>query len=334
MPDRVLTVRVERLAPLTPGVVAVELVHPWGGRLPGYTPGSHLDVHLPGGFMRQYSLARAMPPSPDGRCERYVIGVKREVASRGGSAAVHERVRAGDLLAVSVPRNTFALVEGASHHLLLAGGIGLTPLLCMAESLAAAGRRDFTLCVFARSRALLPFAAVLESLARDPGGAADRVRLHLDDPSAAEKLDLRTLLASRPPGAQLYLCGPAGFMQAAREAAAAAWPDDAVHVEYFAPPDGPSAGDLPMEPFVLRLARSGVLVPVAAGQTAVAALHDLGLDIPVSCEQGLCGTCVVSWSAGEPEHRDYCLSGAERRHRVALCRSRARAAAGPLVVDW
>jgi vanillate O-demethylase ferredoxin subunit len=329
MPDRVLTLRVERLAPLTPEVALVEFGHPWGGRLPGYTPGSHLDVHLPGGFMRQYSLARAMPPSADGRCERYVIGVKREAASRGGSASLHERVRAGDLLAVSAPRNTFALVEGASHHLLLAGGIGLTPLLCMAESLAAAGRADFTLCVFARSRALLPFAEALESLAHRAPGC---VRLHLDDPSEPDKLDLHALLAGRAPGAQLYLCGPGGFMAAARRQAAA-WPDEAVHVEYFAPPAGSPGGDLPMEPFVLQLARSGVRVPVAAGQTAVAALHDLGLDIPVSCEQGLCGTCVVGWSAGEPEHRDYCLSGAERRQRVALCCSRARAAAGPLVVD-
>jgi ferredoxin-NADP reductase len=326
VPDRVLTVRVDRMTPLTPEVVAVEFVHPWGGRLPGFAPGSHLDVHLPGGFMRQYSLARAMPASADGRAERYVIGVKREAAGRGGSASLHDRVRPGDLLAVSVPRNTFALAEGAGHHLLLAGGIGLTPLLCMAESLKVAGRHDFTLCVFARSRAHLPFADAVEAL-----GA--RARLHFDDGADPQRIDLRSLLASRPARGHLYLCGPSGFMQAARVAAAADWPDDALHVEHFAPPAGAGDADQPLEPFTLRLARSGFDVPVAAGQTAVAALHDLGLDVAVSCEQGLCGTCVVGWTAGEPEHRDHCLSGAERRHQVALCCSRARSAAGPLVVD-
>lgn len=326
MPDRVLTVRVDRMTPLTADVVAVEFVHPWGGRLPGYTAGAHLDVHLPGGFMRQYSLARAMPAAADGRCDRYVIGVKREIPGRGGSASLHDRVKPGELLAVSAPRNTFSLVEGARHHLLLAGGIGVTPLLCMAESLLATGRRDFTLCVFARSRAHLPFADVIQAL-------GERVRLHFDDPAGSHRLDLPSLLATRPSGAHAYLCGPTGFMRAARDAACAAWPDDAVHVEYFAPPTGVGEGDQAMEPFVLRLARSGVDVPVAAGQTAVAALHDIGLDVPVSCEQGVCGTCVVGWTAGEPEHRDYCLSATERRQRVALCCSRARSTAGPLTID-
>jgi ferredoxin-NADP reductase len=324
MPDRVLTLRVDRMTRLTPDVVAVEMVHPRGGRLPGYAAGSHVDLFLPGGFVRPYSLARAMPASADSRCERYVIGVKREPAGRGGSAALHERVRPGDLLPVGVPRNTFPLVPGATHHLLLAGGIGLTPLLAMAEALQAAGRGDFTLCVFARSRAHLPFAEALAAL-------GSRVRLHLDEPGAPEKLDLRALLAERPDGAHVYLCGPGGFMQAAR-LAAPAWPDGTIHAEYFAPPDGASDGELPMEPFTLRLARSGVDVPVAAGQTAVCALHDLGIDIPVSCEQGLCGTCVVEWTAGRPEHRDHCLTPIERQHRIALCCSRAQAAAGPLVV--
>lgn len=325
MPDRVLTLRVERMTRLTPDVLAVELVHPRGGRLPGYTPGSHIDLFLPGGFTRPYSLARAMPASDDGRCDRYVIGVKREAASRGGSASLHERVQPGDLLPVGVPRNTFALVPGATHHLLLAGGIGLTPLLAMAEALHAAGLGPFTLCVFARSRAHLPFAEVLATL-------GDRVRLHLDDPGAPEKLDLGALLQSRPEGAHLYLCGPGGFMQASR-LAASAWPEDTIHAEHFAPPPGAVAGEVPMEAFTLCLARSGVDVPVAAGQTAVSALHDLGIDIPVSCEQGLCGTCVVGWTAGRPEHRDHCLTPIERQHRVALCCSRAQAEAGPLVIS-
>jgi vanillate O-demethylase ferredoxin subunit len=320
MLDRVLTVRVDRIRRLTPEVAAFEFVHPWGGTLPAYRAGAHIDVHLPGGFMRPYSLARA----PEGEsATRYVVGVKREPCSRGGSASMHERVRVGDLLAIGTPRNTFPLRAEAAHHLLLAGGIGLTPLLAMAQQLARDGGA-FTLCAFARSRAHLAFADDLAAL-------APHVRVHLDDPAAPEKLDLAELLAHHVAGTHLYLCGPAGFMQAAL-AHAARWPDDAVHLEYFAPPaSATDAGN--DEPFVLRLARRGIDVPVAADQTAVEALHDLGIDVPTSCEQGVCGTCVVGWRAGggEPDHRDHCLSSSERRGKVALCCSRAKS--GALVID-
>ena len=323
MLDRILTVRVDRITRLTPEVSSFELVHPAGRPLPAYAAGAHIDVHLPGGFMRTYSLARAPEhPAGAGRGQtRYVIGVKRERAGRGGSAALHERVHAGDLLPIGSPRNTFPLQAGARHHLLLAGGIGLTPLLAMAQQLAAEGAA-FTLCVFARSRALLPFADELAAL-------GDAMRLHLDDPAEPAKLDLRALLAAPGPGTHLYLCGPAGFMQAAL-AAAAHWPDDTVHLEYFAPPEGDAAQGED-QPFVLRLARRGIEVPVAADASAVDALHDLGIDVPTSCAQGVCGTCVVPWTGGEPEHRDHCLSATERRHKVALCCSRAKA--GWLEVD-
>lgn len=320
MLDRILTVRVARISRQTPEISAFELVHPRGLRLPGYSAGAHIDVHLPGGFMRQYSLARAAPGGEG--CERYLIGVKREAASRGGSASIHERVREGDLLAISTPRNTFPLHGGATRHLLLAGGIGLTPLLAMAQQLARDGAAAFTLCVFARSREHLAFGDALEAL-------APNVRLHLDDGAADEKIDLRERLAVHEPGTHLYLCGPAGFMQAVR-AAAAHWPEDCVHLEYFAPPQA-DADASAAEPFTLTLAQRGIQVEVAADQTAVQALHDLGIDVPTSCEQGICGTCVVGYSAGEPEHRDFCLSATERHKRVALCCSRAKA--GAITID-
>jgi len=243
-----------------------------------------------------------------------VIGVKREPLSRGGSASLHERVAPGDLLAVSTPRNTFPLQPQASHHLLLAGGIGLTPLLCMAQQLQAQGA-SYTLAVFVRSPQHLPFAVAVQDL----GPVA---RVHFDEPPQAPKIDLAQLLAQRVPGCHAYLCGPAGFMQAAR-AAAAHWPEDAVHLEYFAPPDGLFASTHD-EAFVLRLTERGIDVPVAADQTAVEALHRLGIDVPTSCEQGVCGTCVVALAAGEAEHRDYCLTPGERLKKVALCCSRAR----------
>ena len=313
-PERTLTVRVERISRETPEILAFELAHPWGRALPGYEPGAHIDVHMPGGFSRQYSLARWSSDAPS-YAASYVIGVKREAASRGGSASMHERVREGDLLAISAPRNTFPLRAEAGRHLLLAGGIGMTPLLAMAQALAARGA-DFTLCIFARSEEHLAFAGAL----RDAAVAA-HLRLHLDQGDASQRIDLRALLAEREPGTHLYVCGPGGFMNAVREAAAH-WPEDAQHAEYFAAPAG--ANTATGLPFTLKLAQRGIRVPVAADQTAVDALHDVGIDIPVSCQQGLCGTCVVEADGEGAEHRDHCLTGSERRTRVALCCSRAK----------
>lgn len=318
MSERTLTVRVTRIARETPEILSFELAHPWGRSLPAYEAGAHIDVRMPGGFARQYSLARAS----DGAPGTYLIGVKREAASRGGSASMHARVREGDLLPISAPRNHFPLHEGAAQHLLLAAGIGMTPLLAMAQSLARRGAA-FTLCVFARSRAHLAFADALN----DPL-LAPHLRLHLDEGEPHERIDLNALLAERATDAHLYMCGPAGFMEAVRRAAAA-WPEEAVHAEYFAAPTEDTA--ITGKPFTLRLTRRGIAVPVAADQTAVDALHDVGIDIPVSCEQGLCGTCVVGAVGEGAEHRDFCLSGAERQHKVALCCSRAKGA--ELVLD-
>jgi ferredoxin-NADP reductase len=314
--ERTLTVRVERISRETPEILAFELAHPWGRALPGYEAGAHIDVHMPGGFSRQYSLARlSLSNAPSNAASSYVIGVKREAESRGGSASMHERVREGDLLAISAPRNTFALREEAGHHLLMAGGIGMTPLLAMAQALAARGA-SFTLCVFARSEEHLAFADALHSPALAP-----HLRLHLDQGGASQRIDLRALLAERAPDTHLYVCGPGGFMRAVREAAAH-WPEDTLHAEYFAAPTDANAST--GLPFTLKLAQRGISVPVAADQTAVDALHEVGIDIPVSCQQGLCGTCVVEGDGEGAEHRDFCLTGSERRHKVALCCSRAK----------
>ena len=333
MADRTLTVRVARKRRQTPDVTAFELVHPRGGVLPAGPAGAHIDVHLPGGFTRQYSLAFAEPVAlgragaAGGGCTRYVIGVKHEpldAGGRGGSAALHERVHEGDLLAISTPRNTFPLQAGARHHLLLAGGIGLTPLLAMAQQLQREGAA-FTLCVFARSRAHLPFADALAAL-------GPSVRLHFDRPddgAPAPRLDIGELVRAAVDGTHLYLCGPAGFMQAVRTAAAG-WPDERVHLEYFAPPAAEGAAAPGDEPFRLVVAGRGreVVVTVDAEQSAVEALHEIGIEVPTSCAQGMCGTCVVPLvaqaGAGAPDHRDHCLSATERRTKVALCCSRAK----------
>jgi len=324
MTERNLTVRVARIARQTPEILSFELVHPAGRALPGYQAGAHIDVHMPGGFSRQYSLA--CDAGAEGReASRYLIGVKRETASRGGSASMHGRVREGDLLPISAPRNSFPIRAEARRHLLLAGGIGMTPLLAMAQALARTGA-DFTLCLFVRSEEHLAFAEAL----RDPL-LAPRVRLHFDAGdagNASQKLDLRELLRLREADTQLYVCGPSGFMAAVRSAAAH-WPEDAIHTEYFAAPT--DAAGVTGKPFVLRLAQRGIRVPVAGDQSAVDALHVVGIDIPVSCEQGLCGTCVVEGQGDGAEHRDFCLTRSERTHKVALCCSRAKGE--ELVID-
>ena len=321
MLDRILTVRVSRITRETAEISAYELTHPWGRPLPPYDAGAHIDLRVPGGFMRQYSLARAGHQGQ--HCSSYLIGVKREAAGRGGSAALHGRVRVGDLLAISAPRNTFALHAGAQRHLLLAGGIGLTPMLAMAQQLLRQGA-DFTLCVFARSREHLAFGQALA----DPA-LAPHVRLHFDSAADDQKIDLAELLAVRAPGCHMYMCGPEGFMGAV-QAASAHWPDGCVHLEYFAAPQGAGDGGS-NEAFTLVLARRGVSVAVPPDQTAAQALHDLGLDVPTSCEQGICGTCVVGYAGGEPEHRDFCLSATERKYKIALCCSRAKS--GPITID-
>ena len=308
MQERKLTVRVSRIQRETPEILSLELSHPYGRALPAYEAGAHIDVHMPGGFSRQYSLAKACDGSSS-----YVIGVKREPASRGGSASLHSRVKEGDLIAISSPRNAFSLNMDASHHLLMAGGIGITPMLAMAHTLQRAGKA-FTLCVFARSLEHVAFASEVQQ-----GALAPHARLFLDDDG--QRADLAQLLAAQTPHTHVYMCGPAGFMAAIRSAAAG-WAEERIHAEYFAAPT--DATTQAGQAFTLKLSKRGISIPVAADQTAVDALHDFGIDIPVSCEQGLCGTCVVNAVGDDAEHRDFCLTTTERAHKVALCCSRAK----------
>ncbi len=311
------------------GIAGLELVAPDGADLPPFTAGAHIDLHLPAagaqGLVRPYSLCG----SPADR-SRWQLAVLREPASRGGSAAVHELLAEGQLITVGLPRNLFALQPGATHSLLLAGGIGITPMLAMAEQLAADGAA-FTLHVAARSRARLAFA---ERLARAPW--AGQVQLHLDDGPPAQRLDLATLLAAPQPGTHVYLCGPRGFIDAALAAArAAGWPEAQLHLERFGPAAtavaaAASAGE---GAFTLRLARSGRVVPVAAGQTAVQALAAAGVPVITSCEQGVCGTCLTRVVEGLPDHRDQYLTPEEQAANDQFLPCCSRACTAELVID-
>jgi ferredoxin-NADP reductase/nitrite reductase/ring-hydroxylating ferredoxin subunit len=304
-----LSVAVSRKWAAAADVAGFELAAVSGG-LPTFQPGGHIDVHLPNGLIRPYSLVNA-----PGETAAYVIGVKRDPVSRGGSQALHEAVREGDLLAISEPRNTFPLRRDASLTLFIAGGIGVTPLLAMAQALDHSGFPIAFHC-FARDEAHVPFADRLGAL---QSGFTPHLGL---DPAETEER-LRLLLAEPHAGAHVYLCGPTPMLEVARRVAAeAGWPERSVHFEYFKNEREIDVGSS----FEIALARSALTLTVPAGRTILEVLRDNGVDLPSSCEQGACGTCEATVLDGEPDHQDVYLSDAEKREgrRIMTCVSRAR----------
>ena len=315
-PIRVTVARKRREAE---GICSFELVDAAGAPLPPFEAGAHIDVRIPGGgatpLLRQYSLANA-----PGERHRYLIAVLDEPASRGGSRAMHRDVREGDVLQVGAPRNLFALAGTADREqsLLLAGGIGITPILSMAETLAQAGA-DFALHYCARSADRVAFG---ERLAQP--AFAGRVHRHLSADPASGRLDLARLLQGPSAQRRLYVCGPERFLDAVTAAArAAGWADEHVRFERFSNTVQASADD---GAFEVRLARSGRTVPVAADQSVVAALAAQGIELPVSCEQGVCGTCLTRVLEGVPDHKDVYLTPDEqaRNDQFTPCCSRSR----------
>jgi vanillate monooxygenase ferredoxin subunit len=299
-------------------IVHIVLESPDGTSLPAFAAGAHIDVELPNGLVRQYSLLGDPAYS-----RQYELGVLREPAGRGGSRSAHDDLRVGTQIRIGAPRSLFALVP-ARRSLLFAGGIGITPMLAMAQQLARS-RADFTLHYCSRTPARTAF---LDRLGDAPW--ADRVRSHFDDGDAQQKLDAAAVLAAPSADTHLYVCGPPGFMGYVIGAArAAGWPDACIHSESFSARPARS-GD---EAFEVRLARSGRVVSVATDRTVAAALATHGVEIPLSCEQGICGTCVTRVLEGEPDHRDMFFSDAEKaaNDRFTPCCSRAKSAV--LVLD-
>ncbi len=295
------------------GILSFELADPDDGPLPAFEAGAHADVHLPGGLVRSYSLA-GDPRDPG----HWLLGVLNEPQGRGGSRALHERVRVGDLLEVGPVRNAFPLAPQAGHSLLLAGGIGITPIKAMAHTLSARGQ-SFELHYCARSPRHAAFLDELVSLV-----PPDRLNLHFDGGDPARGLDIAALLRAPADGTHLYYCGPAGFMQACA-GASAHWAAGTVHCEHFeAPAPAPSA--LPEGGFEVHLVRSGMTLQVGPDQTIVRAIELTGKRVPTSCLSGLCGACKVDYLEGEVDHRDYILDDAERSRCLTVCVSRARGA--------
>lgn len=318
MPE--LQVRVDQIVAEAIDIKVFELVAIGGQELPPFTPGAHIDVHVSHDLIRQYSLCGSAADRT-----RYVIAVKREVDSRGGSRALYESCEVGATLAISHPRNNFPLVLDGTHHLLMAGGIGITPMLSMARHLAAAGE-SFALHYFSRSVEHAAFATALAA-----AEFAGRATFHHGGNEAAVKSILGMLLGSRPTGAHLYICGPRPFMDLVRAEAAAAWPAESVHLEHFSA--DPARLQAPVASFKIRLLQSGGEYTVTEEQTIVSALAEHEIYIDTSCEEGVCGTCTLDVVEGIPDHRDEVLSQTEREscRKIVSCVSRSKSAV--LVVD-
>ncbi|KXU86121.1 iron-sulfur protein [Caballeronia megalochromosomata] len=296
------------------GINSYELVDPEGAQLPPFTAGAHLDIHLADGVVRQYSISNA----PRER-HRYVIAVLRDERGRGGSKALHEQLRVQDIVRVSRPRNNFHLVDGARRVLLIAGGIGVTPLKAMAHELDDAGI-DYEMHYCARDARSAAFAEEFE-----PMHASGRLHFHFDggDPSAG--LDIRDLLNTPGEGEHVYYCGPGGFMKACADAARH-WPSGTVHCEHFKAPErdpGEQAANDESDSFMVRIASTGQEIEVTKEQSIAEALAAAGVPLETSCCAGLCGTCKVRYLEGEVEHNDCILSDEEKTEYLTACVSRA-----------
>lgn len=304
-----LRVQVARKWTTAEGIAAFELA-PTTDSLPTFQPGAHIDVHLPNGLIRQYSLTNG-----PGEVAAYRIGVKREPESTGGSQCLHDTVREGDVLAISEPRNNFPLRRDSLRTLLIAGGIGVTPMLAMAQALQVMDL-NVELHYFAQSSEHLAFDDVL-------AGLGDIVVPHLGLSPDETGAELRELLAEYDHANQVYVCGPGPMLEATRQIAAdAGWPDVAVHFEYFK-----NTNEIDdSSSFEIALARSAVTLPVPGGTTILQVLRDQGIPMPSSCEQGACGTCVVPVIEGTPDHQDVHLNATERAagDKIMTCVSRSK----------
>ncbi|UTW12223.1 PDR/VanB family oxidoreductase [Marinobacterium rhizophilum] len=302
------------------GIYSFELRCPEGKYLPEFSAGAHIDVQLGSNLVRQYSLCN----HPDER-DRYLIAVLKEPNSRGGSVAMHNGLKAGDTLKISAPRNLFSLTTQADRYILMAGGIGITPILCMAEELQQKGA-DFELHYCSRSPALAAFTDRIKA-----SEFASRVQLHFDDGPATQKLNATELLQSPQAGTHLYICGPGGFIEHVLGTARLnGWPEDQLHREYFAAPATRSEQD---RPFQVELASNGRIYEIPADKTVFEVLDSAGIDIPVSCEQGICGSCITRILHGEPEHRDEFMTQSEHEKNDQFTPCCSRAKSPRLVLD-
>lgn len=277
-----------------------------GGKFPAVEPGAHIDVHLESGLMRSYSLSNGA--RHDGS---YRLTVARDANSKGGSVFMHDRLRAGQLIQISAPRNNFALATEAPLSVFFAGGIGVTPFLPMLRELNALGR-PWRIHYAVRTPDRAALLQEIEQFAREGQG---EVVPNFDEVPGGTMLDLPGLLSTLPEDTHVYCCGPAGMLDAFRKGAEnAGIASDHVHFEYFSSNvESATEGG-----YVVMLVRTGVEIVVPAGQTILHAVNDAGANVSFSCEEGVCGACETRVIEGIPDHRDMILTDAERQENKTM----------------
>jgi ferredoxin-NADP reductase len=291
------------------GITSVTLVDPAGGALPTWKPGAHLALHLPNGLVREYSLC-----SDPSDSTRWTVAVLRTPDSRGGSTCVHDQLSVGAHIAVDGPRNAFHLDEGPKHFL-IAGGIGITPIITMARELEERGA-DWAMLYTGRSRQTMAFLAAVEALPRE------RVHVHVDDENGRYP-DLKAILHSQDPRTLVYCCGPTALMDAVAEAME---DPSLLRLERFKAPERVVPEGETDEAFEVVLQSTGERIAVGPDISVLQALEDAGVPIESSCTEGICGTCETRVVSGDVDHRDFLMSPEE--HEAAgtmmVCVSRCR----------
>ncbi|MBU3651470.1 MAG: oxidoreductase [Limnohabitans sp.] len=318
MTQGILSLRVNAIRHEAQGILSFEFVDPSSHSLPAFQAGAHIDVHLPNGEVRCYSLCNSSEET-----HRYVVAVARDAHGRGGSAYMHDTLRVGHTLRIGRPRQHFPLREDATQTVLIAGGIGITPIWSMVQRLQQLGR-DWSLHYATRSRAHAAFLAELTALGQAHPG---RVHLHFDQEQGL--FDLAPLLRNgAKAGTHVYCCGPRPML-ASFELATSDWPPEQVHLEYFQAQDVPAL----VQGLEVELHRAGKTLVVAEGQSVLDAVLDAGVDVAFSCMAGICGSCEVTVLAGEPDHRDSVLSEQQKatNKTMMICCSGAKSAR--LVLD-
>jgi ferredoxin-NADP reductase len=310
--------RVQSMSDAALGIKRFTLTDADGRALPSFEPGAHIELGLPNDMRRQYSLSN----DPGGDRTRYEIAVLREPNGRGGSKYLHDAVRVGETIESSAPRNNFQLVRDASTHLMIAGGIGITPFMSMLPVLRRA-RAAFRLVYCSRDEERTAFRQEVAPYVTN----GDAV-FHFDGGDLARSMSFSELLLNHDRDTHLYYCGPAGFMTAVKTASAH-WPERNVHREYFSASEEALNAQRQGGSFRIKIGSTGQELDVPADKTIVQVLRAAGHKVETSCESGYCGSCITGYTDGEPDHRDDFLDAEGRKQFIMVCCSRAKS---PLIV--
>ncbi len=310
VPQTDIPVVVTRAEKIADGIHLYEMRRKDGGELPAFTAGSHVNLHVPNGLIRKYSLC-----SDPAERHHYRIAVKREDNGRGGSIYLVDNTREGDEWMISAPDNAFALPQRGDNFIFIAGGIGITPFIAMIHALKSDPAKKFKLYYCSRTPEMTAFREELS--APEYKG---KVIIHYDNGDPAKALDLWPIVEERRNREHIYCCGPRGLMEAVRDATGH-WTPTSIHFEAFSESDARRPDDTA---FRVKLASNGAIIDVPAGTTIMEAMRAAGYDVPSSCESGTCGTCRTKLLAGEADHRDLVLTEGERGSQIMTCVSRAK----------